>query len=263
MPTLTKPTLGTSKKDGWQFYSLHMTSSLILRDYFNVSNYRESVELTKLCSTNLQRVLSENPDADISNRGHAIKKSQELNNWATEMQDQNYHELYVHAFISIWSSFEAGIENICADFLLNDKDSAETVASLFKPGKIGETQFPWKKETCLRIAGMLENKASNTSPAAKKDLVSRYKVLFDWFGVKIELDTIHSENLAEANNVRNILLHRYGQITEKDALQFPRLAQWQGEDMPFSRELFDRYHSSISKFLVVLMQGIVARKGGN
>ena len=211
-------------------------------------------------STNLQQVLNENPETEVSSREQAIKKAQELCNWAVELQDQDYHELYVHAFISIWSSFEAGIENIGADFLHNDRKSSETVSSLFKPKTIGETEFPWRKETCLRVAGLLEKRAMQTLPKTENDLVSRYQVLFGWFGVAVELDASHSANLAEANNVRNILLHRYGQISEKDALLFPRLAEWQGTEMPLSRELFDRYCNSINMFLVALMQGIAKRE---
>lgn len=256
MPTLNKPTLGTPKNEGWPFYSLHMMNSLMMREYFNVSNYRESVQLTKMYGSNLQRVLNDNEDTLVQDREKAIKKAQELCNWASEMEEQNYHELHVHAFISIWSSFEAGIENIVADFLHNDIAAAQSVEPLFKPGKIGETKFPWNKETCIRVAGMLENKAKN----GNNDLISRYKTLFNWLGVDFSLEAQYASDLAEANSVRNILLHRYGQIGEKDAINHPRLKEWQGSELPFTRELFDRYYDSISKFLVVLMKGIASRE---
>jgi hypothetical protein len=80
--------------------------------------------------------------------------------------------------------------------------------------------------------------------------------MFSWVGIHINLDNKNITTLAEANRMRNILLHRYGEISEKDALDFPTLSEWKGSVMPFNKEVFNRYFNSIKSTFMALLGGI-------
>jgi hypothetical protein len=69
------------------------------------------------------------------------------------------------------------------------------------------------------------------------------------------------KDFSEANAVRNILLHRYGNVGEREADAFPSLAQWRGRVVPFDRERFSRYYNSIVSVVTSLFSSVGATHG--
>jgi hypothetical protein len=258
MVSLVKPKLGTDPVTGWRFYSLHLASSYILREFFLVSNYQSCINNIKDNDVKTRKnvELVEKIKGPFPQKKFILARADELSKWAKEMETQNYHELYVHSFVGMWSAFETGIENIVADFIENDKEIAVSLIEKFKPGRYKEDEWPFQREICLEIAQKIESKAKSSTQNGGLDLYARYQTMFSWMNIEIEVENKHRENLSEANRVRNILLHRYGEITEKDANEFPSLKNWIGSVMPLTKSKFTEYYESVISTLTSIMRAI-------
>lgn len=234
MTSLIKPKLGTDSKAGWKFYALHLSSTYIVNEFFLVSNYKRCIKNT---------------------RSTGIK---ELSKWALQMEEQKYHDLYVHSFIGMWSSFESGLVNIVADFIKNDREVAINLSSKFKPGRFDIDTWPWDTEVCLDLAQCIESKAKRDVENGGVNFFLRIQKLFSWLNINIDISPQEQSFLSEANRVRNILLHRYGVVSEKDAREFTCLLPWVGSVMPLSKEKFTNYFNGISQTLISIMKGIAS-----
>ena len=262
MTSLVKPILGTDPKSGWQYYSLHLTTSYIIKEFFLVSYYKRCIKSVFNYGKNTKRNLEllEKMKGSIPHKKPILDSAEELSKWAKEMDGQDYHELYVHSFIGMWSSFEAGVENIIADFVQNDFEVAKKLIGKFKDGRYEIDKWPWNRNTCLEIAQKIEPKAKNATENGGLDLFARIQTMFSWLGIEIVIKDNEKIFLAEANRVRNILLHRYGEISEKDASDFPNLSNWVGSVMPLNKAKFTNYYKAISATLVSIMLGINKKK---
>lgn len=261
MTSLVKPKLGTPQKDGWKFYSLHLASSYILNEFFLVSNYKRCIRH----SFNYENQTKQN--LEILEKEHGLHKykqqiiagAKELSDWARKMEREEYHELYIHSFVGMWSSFEAGIVNIITDFIKNDSSVAECLANKFKPGRFEIKEWPWSHDVALSLAQRIESKAKDSTENGGVDFFARLQTLFSWLDIKIEISEENKLYLSEANRIRNILLHRYGEVSDKDAIDFPTLKPWVGAVMPLTSDKFTNYYNGISSTLVSIMNGIVGR----
>lgn len=261
MTSLVKPKLGTPQKEGWKFYSLQLASSYIVNEFFLVSNYKKCIKNSFSYDVQIKHGL----DIIEKNHGHhkcreqVIAGARELSDWAKKMEKEEYHELYVHSFIGMWSSFEAGIVNIITDFIKNDPAVAECLANKFKAGRFEIKEWPWSHEVALSLAQRVESKAKNSIENGGVDFFARLQKIFSWLDIKIDISEENKFYLSEANRIRNILLHRYGEVSDADAIDFPSLKPWVGAVMPLTQDKFTNYYNGISSTLVSIMKGIVSR----
>ncbi len=256
------PKLGTDPKNGWPFYAMQITGSYIIKDFFLISNYQRCIEhSSNYYEYNLKLMeFAENVQKEkVSHKEMILANAQELSNWTKEMKSEGYHELYLHSFIGIWSSFEAGLENCFSDFIENNYNSAATIVSQFKFGKYNLDEWPWNKNICFDIASKLDLRAKQVIDNGGIDYFERLKTIFSWLDIKIEINEIHKYNLNEANRVRNIILHRNGQIDSKDVIDFPSLKEWENNVMPLTEERFKSYYDAIIQTLVAINTGTIEK----
>jgi hypothetical protein len=230
MTNLTTPELGTSPT-AWQHYSLHLMSSYVLKEYFLAFNYQECIAAAETRAT-------------------------EVGPWALDMRKQGYHELFTHSFIGMWAAFEAGIEDTVAAFIRNSRVAAVSVASKFKTPPFPIENWPWPVEACDEIAQKLDGKAQKATFNGGNDLCARLVTLFSWLDIDVVTESSLPTRLAEANLMRNIIMHRYGKIDQGDVAVVPRLVAWQGQVMPIDRGTFTAYYQAIIDFLIALMKAI-------
>ena len=228
MTSLVSPNLGTDRDRGWMYYSIHLAASYVLKEFFLASNYRDCLRA------------AETP-------------VNEIGRWAIEMRDQHYHELHTHAFVGMWSAFEVGIEDTVASIVRHDRQAAAVVVGRFKKDRYPIDAWPWTASICTEIAQKLEQKSKEATPNGGVDLFARVRTIFSWLDVVVDDDPIISDGLAEANRMRNIILHRYGQVSAEDAAAIPSLLPWIGKVMPIDHERFAAYNKAISACLVALM----------
>ena len=264
MATLKRPSLGTDQVSGWAYYALHEATSYILKEYFLVSNYKTCIKNSFKMHDETKRIVDafDKAGRSLPNKDYALNHSRELSDWCREMESEGYHELYVHSFVGMWSAFESGIENTFRDFLLNDREAANLVSTLFGEGnKYPIADWPWDREVCLEIAQKIEPKAKSKTANGGLEFFDRLSTAFSWLGISLSADSSVKAGLNEANRMRNILMHRYGEISQKDAEDFPTFGPWVGKVMPITRGDFDRYYHGISGILIAITNG-TARKFG-
>jgi hypothetical protein len=261
MTSLTKPKLGTDPKTGWMHYSMHLASSYILNEFFLVSNYKRCIKNAFNYGEQKKKHME---IIEKSNGPHKHKKAivsgaEELSSWAKKMDSEDYHDLYIHSFIGMWSSFEAGLVNTVTDFIKNDIEVARHLSSKFKAGRFDIESWPWEHETCLELAQKIESKAKSATDNGGIDFFGRIRTLFSWLNIEIDINEREKLSLSEANRVRNILLHRYGEVSDKDGRDFPNISCWVGAVMPLTKDTFTQYYNAITATLIAIMHGTVNR----
>lgn len=251
MTGLEKIKLGTDPERGWRYYSIHLTSAQVLKEFFLVSKYQQCI---KFAFKHYERTEKNLKLLEKSGRSFSLKKevlanANELSVWAQKMDGESYHDLYVNAFIGMWASFESGVENIIRDYVLNDKDVALVLAGLFKQGRYKIEEWPWPIEICMELAQKIDSKAKIETKDGGLRYGNRLQTMFSWIGINLNLSNPSKDALDEANRVRNILLHRYGEVSEKDAQEFPILQNWVGDVMPIDKKKFLSYYNGIIEVL--------------
>ncbi len=235
MTSIVPPKLGTDPIKGWQYYAIHLASSYVLKEFFLISNYRRCLEA-------------------------AESRKDEVGKWAQEMRGQDYHELYTHAFIGMWAAFEAGVEDAVAAVVRNDRPAAVSVIQKFKKGLYSEESWPWDFHVCTEIAQKLDQKSKDISKNGGADLFERVRTTFGWLDVFVDENEEISEGLAEASLMRNIIVHRNGQIDAGDIQAMPHLAPWVGRVMPIDHAKFEYYLRAINGCLISLMKGMASSR---
>lgn len=234
MASLNKPRLGTSPETGWMFYSVHLASSYVVKEFLLAGNYRQCLRISE-------------PDPG------------EVGPWAKEMRSQDYHELHVHSVIGMWAAFEAGIEDTLAAFVRSDPKAASMAVSAIRKAHLYPTEaWPWSDSICLEIAQKIDTVAKNSTPEGGVDLFGRIRTAFAIIGIQIPANPQLAAKLAEASRLRNVLVHRNGQVSPKDAEAVPSLGPWVGSVVPIDTDRFRSLYESISACLVTLVGAIAA-----
>jgi hypothetical protein len=262
MTNLKKLKLGTDPQKGWPFYAMHLTSSYILKDFFLIDNYKTCISLSEnhyKNTVNNINFFEKRKKEKMPYKDSILANAKEISSWTEEMKQEEYHDLYVHSFIGIWSSFEAGLENCFSDFIENDRISAENLSSKFKPGKYNMKEWPWSKEFCMNMASKLDLRAKQLTENSGIDYFKRLKTIFSWLNIEITIKESNAYYISEANRMRNIILHRNGVIDSQDVLDFPLLKEWENSVMPFNGKTFNNYYNAITEILISIMNGTATR----
>lgn len=258
MTSLVKPKLGTDPVNGWAFYQTHLAAAYVLKEFFLTSQYKASMAVAMREPTHLQRAITEMEKfgSPLPHREIMLANARATADWAQQMQSENYHDMYTHALVSMWAAFEAGMENSAAAFIEYDRQAAAEASALFKDNRYPIASWPWPRELCLSVAQGLDLKAKNATPNGGINIFNRLQTLFAWLGIKITSDDRIATGLAEACSLRNIILHRYGEISSKDAMDIPSFAPWVGKVIPITEERFTDYYNAISGTLILTITAI-------
>lgn len=235
MFSVNKPKLGTSMSDGWMFYHIQELSSYMLDEFFRVNIY--------------MRLLN---DARMNRNGR------DVHDFKKRMQKEGYHSIYSHSFIGQWSAFESGLDNNIASILGNDRDTAENALSIFKKPRYSIHQWPWDSDSRLHLAQTL-GRCAKSKPEKAYSYPQVLINLYSFLGVYLVLEEKHSLKLDEANRVRNILLHRSGEVMPKDVKDFPSLKPFEEKLYCMSDPVFNDYYYAIVHFLTSLIKAIRER----
>ncbi len=255
MPILNDIKINVDPIKEWPMYAIRKTHSYILREFFMSSNYKICIENSQDYYEKNKFILNEIKKTNKSlglDEEIFLANAKEISDWTLEMEKEDYNDLYIHSFIGMWSALETGIENIFKDFVKNDIISAKNIITKFKLGKYNINNWPWNDSTCYEIASNLEKRVRqlNSNKNLGVNYYERIKIVFSWFELEYNLNNEDIYYLNEANRVRNIILHRYGNIEEKDISDFPRLRQYKNRLIHINEELFNRYYSAIMNMLI-------------
>jgi hypothetical protein len=248
MPELKKRVLGTSREQAPVTWVVHQIGSFLIGELFNGGYYRECLRMAKAMASQHRPALTAIHATRKSNSvdlEHIIANLEDVSRWAGEVHSEGYHTVNTHVFITLWAAQEAGIENVIAEIIRTSNRAAKIASEKFKKDKYSLADWPWSESTCLDIAQKLDKKAINATDNGGLNIAKRTITLFSWFGLSIQIDDKNARKYNEASKVRNVILHRYGQLTLRDTEDFPELAQWVGEVLPITVERINSYYDAV------------------
>jgi hypothetical protein len=258
MTSLNTPELGTDPVKGWAVHPVHLAATYVTDEYFLALRYKSSISNAEWHGKELEHRINEfeKKSGLFPHKEMAISNAYDLSNWALQMKQEKYHKIFTHAFIGMWAAFEAGIENTTAIIIQRDKLSATECAKQFKAGRYPIEQWPFSPEICMEIAQKLETRAKEQTQNGGVDIFGRIKTMLSWMGLEIVAEDKLINNLAEANKIRNTVLHRYGVISQNDAKDIPNLNPYIDNVMPIEEDKFFAYYEAIHGTLIAIAKGI-------
>lgn len=248
MPELKKSTLGTSREQAPVKWVIQQIGLFLVGELFNGGYYRDCLRMAESMASKHRQSLTaiqaarKSKSVDIE---RIIAHCEDVSRWAGEVHSEDYHTVNTHVFITLWAAQEAGIENVISEILRTSNHAAKIASEKFQNGKYPLAGWPWSESMCLEVAQKLDTKAKNATDDGGINIAKRTITLFSWFGLNVQIDDKTARNYNEASRVRNVILHRYGQLTPRDAEDFPELAQWVGEVLPITTERMNKYYNAV------------------
>ena len=168
--------------------------------------------------------------------------------WAKELRVSEYAVLNAHSLVAIWGAVETCIEDTVVKILIN----SPTHDFLLVVGV--KSSIPVHEEDNAHdVYRKIERKLW-----IKGDVVGSYERILSIFGLSAAVSSATAGILAEANAVRNCLVHRGGVIDEKAAQEAPILVPMVGSRFEVNKVNYLRYHEAVSEWVVALMKSIGA-----
>jgi len=248
MPELKKRALGTSREQAPVTWVVHQIGSFLIGEFFNGGYYRGCLQIAKSMASLHRPTLKAINATRKSNSvdlEHMIAPLEDVIRWAGEVHAEGYHTVNTHVLITLWAAQEAGMENVISEILRTSNRAAKIASEKFQKGSYSLADWPWSESICLEVAQKLDAKAKNATDDGGLNIARRTITLFSWFGLNIQIDEKTARKYNEASRVRNLILHRYGQLTLRDAEDFPELAQWVGEVLPITTERINSYYKAV------------------
>lgn len=248
------PGQGVKPDHDWRDYDWYRINHLVLKEFFEVSYYINCVRKAKIAAPQTIQI---HKTLKI-----AVAHEEDLDRWSNRMDREEYQDLYSSALIRMWSAFEAGLENIIARYIENDKELAEQLV-MFTRVKFDMSLWPWRMDERLRIAAKLDRRAAE----GPSYMYLRLGRLFSYIGIQTgpcfassNPEANPAGDLDEANRIRNIILHRYGEPDETDVELFPAFGPWLNKNLPVTKDMFHRYYMAIIVYLSSVQDGIELAK---
>jgi hypothetical protein len=258
MPELHERSLGTLPENRI-LYALHQTGSRLVGDRFLAAYLTDCIAMVDgLGPLHKFMLASEGEKRGMASNLIEFHLAQADDNlrWAAEMKAEDYHRTNVLAFLSQWAAHEAGNENIIAAILSTIQTAAASAASKFPPDRYDMAKWPWSEDLCLEIAQKLDQKAKVNTLDGGWDAAARLATLYAWLGVTVNFPAHSSAKFNEASMVRNVLLHRYGRLGQRDIKRAPHLAEYHNKAVQLTRARLSEYHQAITDVFAILMKGI-------
>ena len=242
--------------------ALARTGSFLVGDRFHASYLLDCLQLVEGLGVTQLFLLA----AEGKKRGLTDEKIQGMLNqpkdnirWAKQMREENYHTINTQAFTSLWAAQESGHENVMAAMLLTNRDCAVGAAGRFAAGRYDIETWPWDEESCLEVAQKLDQKAKQAVPDGGWDACGRLAKVFDWLGVTVDVEPAAAARYNEASLVRNVIMHRYGRLSEGDIQRVPHLKEWAGKALPMTTARLGEYHQAVIDVHLAVRAGVSAK----
>jgi hypothetical protein len=183
---------------------------------------------------------------------HLIKENIVLEKKSKEISDGNFHSVFSHSLVDLWSGIETAIEDTIVAILLNDKKSI-SILSLDGYRFKKDYAFPLPEDAARTVFKKLEGQSRNKFLGAGKSYCS----LLNTLGVDVKLSESEQICFDEINEVRNCIMHRGGVIDNQATKKSPELSKYINQKFEINQKVFDRYYKFISIFAKKLLDASV------
>lgn len=156
--------------------------------------------------------------------------------------------LHAHALVGAWSAIEAGIEDICVGFLLNEP--AFLKREVFSNVKIRLADFELldKEERVRFLLGEVERQS-----AIHRQGVDRFESLLEPFGFSGQVPDEIKKAVFACHHIRNVIVHRRSIADRKIVDACPWLNLRIGEPILVTADDFCKYHHYLWEYFEVVV----------
>lgn len=181
------------------------------------------------------------------------RMAQEHLSWeskAKEHIDTDFSTVHRHSLIGLWCVVETAVEDSVILILEKSPQAEELLSNAgykVKPSPI----HCLEKDKLHRVYSGLEKQARN-----RGNIAESWLDLLRALDVKVPLSNDHIAVIAEANEVRNCILHRGGEIDQRAALNAPRLKPLIGQKVEIGEKQYLNYYSALGTFATNMIGGI-------
>jgi hypothetical protein len=169
--------------------------------------------------------------------------------------DHGFPLLYGQAAIAMWSSLEALIRSLIAQWLLNTPEAWQLDAVKKLRVKLGDYESLDRFERCLWITDLIDQEVSGPL----RNGVNRFESLLQPFGLSGSIDPEWRKTLLELSQVRNVLVHRNGTVDRKLIDACPWLKLKLGDHLMVTDSMWHAYSQTIARYVGELIQRVRVR----
>jgi hypothetical protein len=236
-------------------WCVNQTQLALLDEWFNVSYYRnclKAVEFTAPIRDSLNTIFGKLKGTEPETLARIAAQTKDVVRWAAECRQQDYHRIHASGLIGLWAAQEAGVENLISEVIRTNRAAAHAASQKFKANRYPMHSWPWSNEICLEIAQKLDIKAKEATEHGGTRACARIQTLLGWFGLEPMLSDESVPDFDEAAYTRNLIVHRYGVVSGRDAELFPNFRDHIGSVLPISSQMLQNYYTAMNELFIAI-----------
>jgi hypothetical protein len=187
--------------------------------------------------------------------GQPSARFQNALHWARMLHGERFHPIYASSVLAMWAVIEASVEDTFAALLEMSRATSEKAVSMLKPGKYRIEDWPWTSDVRVEIAKQLQTKAKNIQ-GRDHSAFPRLKTMYAFIDVDINLDPAKIKLFNEIVQVRNVLVHRNGRISDADVAHAPELEKFQNSEIRIDNVRYALYGTALIAFHAALVAAV-------
>jgi hypothetical protein len=219
-------------------------------------------ELVHLSTRGIAGLMSAPIVAEAAARIRNEQLTEERKRYEQEIADMAKRELadgfpllYSQAVIALWHTLENHMRRIVVAWLTNDPNALQVDEVKRLKIKLGDYFALDDIERMYFIADQLDQDVS----APLKLGVGRFEALLAPFGLSGQVDDIVRKAVFELQQVRNVLVHRGGQIDRHFLEKCPWSERASGELIQVTHQMYKRFELAVFAYAMTLLTRIEVR----
>lgn len=172
---------------------------------------------------------------------------------------EGFPVLRAQAVIAIWSSLEAAVRTFLARWLQHADGAMQADIVQRIKVKVGEYEALVGEEKYFYLLDRIEQEVSS----ALKPGVGRFESLLEPFHLSGAINDKVRRDMLELNQVRNVLVHRYGVVDRRLTDACPWMTIEIGQKIQVDAKMTERYMRSAMEYAVVLIVRVGEKFGAN
>lgn len=198
----------------------------------------------------LANIQFEKAGIDTTPLKRMTQECRSLESRAKEYRDADFSTVHRHSLIGLWSFVETAVEDSIILILERSPQAEELLRNAgYKPKPSLNQRM--KKEKLNRVYASLEKQARD-----RGNIAEAWIDLLGSLDVKFLLSKDKIAAIAEANEVRNCILHRGGVIDERAASKAPGLAPHIGQKIKVGKKQYLSYYDAFGAFATNMLDGV-------
>lgn len=171
-------------------------------------------------------------------------------NKAKEQIESGFSTVHRHSLVGLWCAVETAVEDSVVLILERSPQAAELLTDAGYKVKVSPLDSP-NEEQLRRVYSSLERQARD-----RGNIAEAWMDLLAALDVKFSLSAQHISAIAEANEVRNCILHRGGEIDGRAASRATGLKAFVGQRIKVDETQYLGYYDALGAFAVGMITGV-------